>query len=155
MRKGGADGKPRSETRWILPPMATRGPRSKGKPFGEQLGERLKDIRERRGLTQEQLAQAVKMNAARISDYESGRIVPKLEKAVALAAALAVTLDELVGRTTPEVAEDVRDPRLRAGVSELEKTGNARLVEVAGATVEAYVVLAHHEALEQRRPRRP
>ena len=134
--------------------MGTRGPRTKGKPFGEQLGERLKETRERRGLTQEQLAHAVKMNAARISDYESGRIVPKLEKAVALAVALDVTLDELVGRTTPEVTEDVRDPKLRAGVSELEQTGNARLIEAAGTAIEAYVTLAHHEAIELRRPRR-
>lgn len=134
--------------------MATRGPRPKRKNFGEEFGERLKSARERRGFTQEQLAEAVGMHAGRISDYESGRIVPQLEKAARMAGVLEITLDELVGGVTPEVTDDVRDPRLRASVRALEATANPRLIDAAGTTVEAFVALAGHEEFESSRTKR-
>lgn len=82
------------------------------------------------------------MHAARISDYESGRIVPQLEKAARMAAALEVTLDELVGGKPSEVADDVRDRRYRASARDLEATANTRLIDAAGTTVEAFVAPA-------------
>lgn len=51
----------------------------------------------------------------------SGRFAPQLEKAAKLAVALEVALDELIGRDTPEVTEDVRDPKLRSRVRALEQ----------------------------------
>ncbi len=54
-------------------------------------------------------------------------LAPQLEKAAKLAVALEVTLDELVGRDTPEVTEDVRDPKLRSSVRALEATGEQAL----------------------------
>lgn len=134
--------------------MASRGARVKGKTFSEAFGERLRGLREARGLTQEQLATAVKMNATRLSDYESGKIVPRVEKAIALAEELDVSLDELVGRKAPEVTDDVRDPKLRAAVRALEQTGSRRLIDAAGTSVEAFVALAHHETFESRRSKR-
>jgi transcriptional regulator with XRE-family HTH domain len=134
--------------------MATRTPRGKGKTFAEEFGERLRSARERRGLTQEQLAEMVGITASRESEYESGRFAPQLEKAAKLAVALEVTLDALVGRDTPEVAEDIRDPKLRASVRALEATANGRYLDAASLAIEGFASLARHDEFEARRPRR-
>jgi hypothetical protein len=39
-------------------------------------------------------------------------------------------------------------------VRELEAMANARLIDAAGTTVEAFVALARHEDFEERRPER-
>lgn len=134
--------------------MATRTPRGKGKTFAEEFGERLRSARERRGFTQEQLAEMVGITASRESEYESGRFAPQLEKAAKLAVALEVSLDALVGRDTAEATEDIRDPKLRASVRELEATANARYLDAASLAVEGFASLARHDEFESRRPRR-
>lgn len=133
--------------------MATRSPTGHGKTFAEKFGERLKNARERRGLTPEQLAEMVGIAASRESEYESGRFAPQLEKAVRLAVALEVTLDELVGRHAPEIAE-VRDAKLRASMRALEATANARYLDAARLAVDGLASLARNDALEARRPPR-
>jgi DNA-binding XRE family transcriptional regulator len=57
----------------------------------------IKVWREHRGLSQRQLAEAVGARAAYVSQLETGRKRPSLEMAKALAGALSVTLDDLVG----------------------------------------------------------
>lgn len=131
--------------------MATRGPSGDGKTFAVKFGERLRNARERRGLTQEQLAAMVGVAASRESEYESGHFTPHLEKAVKLAVALEVTLDELVGRHPPEIA-DVRDAKLRASVRALEATANTRYLDAARLAVDGLASLARTDALEARRP---
>ena len=107
----------------ILRPMATRSPRGKGKTFAEVFGERLKAARDRRKLTQEEVAEAAGLQASRLSEYESGRLAPQLERAAKLAAALGVSLDELVGLREGGVPGEVRDGRLRASIPPSD-TGN-------------------------------
>ena len=57
----------------------------------------LKVWREHRGLSQRQLAEVVGARAAYISQLETGRKRPSLALAMALAKALSVTIDDLVG----------------------------------------------------------
>ena len=67
------------------------------------LGANLRYWRQKRGLTQEQLAQAVGIIQNTIARYESGVNEPLLSKAVQLADALSISVDALV---STEIADD-------------------------------------------------
>jgi len=68
--------------------------------------ERLKNAREQRGLSQAQLAAKSKLPPASVSHFESGPRKPSFDKLKALATALDVTTDYLLGRSdTPDVSE--------------------------------------------------
>src|SRR5918995_433855 len=94
----------RRKSRAILRPMATRTPRGKGKTFAEEFGERLKAARDRRKLTQEEVAEA---------------------------AGLGVSLDELVGLREGGVPGEVRDGRLRASILALDATAREPYIDAA------------------------
>ena len=58
----------------------------------------IRDIRVKRGLTQDQLAALSHVPRICISRYESGKYYPSLSNAMKLAKALDVSIDELIGR---------------------------------------------------------
>lgn len=62
------------------------------------LAENLKKRREEYELSQEELAKKVGIDRATISRYEAGYKVPSLYTTVAIADALNISVDELVGR---------------------------------------------------------
>ena len=57
----------------------------------------LREIRKSRGMTQEALSRAARINRVNIAKYESGKSAPSLQSAEKLAQALNVTVDELIG----------------------------------------------------------
>lgn len=59
-------------------------------------GNNIRRIRIERGLSQEELAQAVGVTGSAISRWESGQRQPNIEKLKKLSAALGVTVDELL-----------------------------------------------------------
>ena len=61
------------------------------------LGNRIKQARERIGITQEELADSIGVSRTTIARYELGEIEPKLRNLVALAERLAVSADYLLG----------------------------------------------------------
>ena len=61
--------------------------------------QRLKDTRERKGLSQGELAQLTGLKPAAVSHFETGIRLPSFENLRRLADALAITIDYLVGRT--------------------------------------------------------
>ena len=65
--------------------------------FRKIFGHRLRIVRTRAGLTQKQLADAIGVNHAAISQYEAGSNTLPLERAVQLAFTLEVSLDFLCG----------------------------------------------------------
>lgn len=68
--------------------------------------ERLKEIRESRNMTQDELGEAVGANRVAISRYENGIIRPTSKRMAALAGALGVTVEYLMGgENTPEQKE--------------------------------------------------
>jgi DNA-binding XRE family transcriptional regulator len=69
---------------------------------GETMGERLKRLREARGMSQPQLAEAARIPVGTLRQWEQDRRLPSLEGFFAVADGLGVTLDELAGRTAPE-----------------------------------------------------
>lgn len=62
-----------------------------------KFNERLKELREKNHLTQEQLAKASGVSSRMIQRYEYGTSRPRLDAAEKLAKALNVTTDELLG----------------------------------------------------------
>ncbi|MCT2385937.1 helix-turn-helix domain-containing protein [Erwinia pyrifoliae] len=68
--------------------------------------ERLKVLRETRGLTQARLAEMIATLPRVYNRWERGHIVPQLDYLVKLADVLQVSLDELVGRT--DISKDAK-----------------------------------------------
>jgi len=70
-------------------------------PFPQVFGERLKQARLSRHLSQSALATHLAIGRSTLVEYESGATVPSLTVAVRLADALEVSLDWLCGLTPP------------------------------------------------------
>lgn len=59
----------------------------------EEIGQKIKILRKTRGLTQQQLAEKLRVKRATISNYEIGRRSPHIKELEAIAEALNVGLD--------------------------------------------------------------
>ena len=81
-------------------------------PFPEQvsdmeLNEKLQELRKKKGLTQEELAELLYVSRAAVSKWESGRGYPSIDSLKALAAFFSVTIDELLsGDEVLTIAEE-------------------------------------------------
>ena len=62
-------------------------------------GSHLKTVRKSKGFTQKQLAEAIGATEAGVQNYERGARKPTFDMLIALANALDVSLDYLVGRS--------------------------------------------------------
>lgn len=105
-------------------------------PDPTTFGRRLKEQREARGWTQEQLSQRSKVPAGMVSHFETGvRGTPSADNLVKLANALQVTIDYLLGRSDrPELAS----PRVAAAFRGLA-TASDKTVDAALTVVETLV----------------
>ena len=70
-----------------------------------KFNERLKELREKNNLTQEQLAKKSGVSSRMIQRYEYGTSRPRLDAADKIAKALSVTTDELLGNADMLVAQ--------------------------------------------------
>ena len=61
-----------------------------------EFGEKLLNLRKSRGLTQEELAQALYVSRTAVSKWESGRGYPSIESLKGIAGYFSVTVDELI-----------------------------------------------------------
>ena len=61
-----------------------------------EFGQRLQDLRKQKGLTQEELANALYVSRAAVSKWESGRGYPNIDSLKAIARFYSVTVDELL-----------------------------------------------------------
>ena len=82
-----------------------------------EFNEKLLELRKKRGLTQEELAQALYVSRAAISKWESGRGYPGIDSLKAIGAFFAVTIDELLSAdrllTIAEGERKERETRFR------------------------------------------
>ncbi|MDE6087567.1 MAG: helix-turn-helix domain-containing protein [Oscillospiraceae bacterium] len=62
------------------------------------LGENLKSVREKRGLTQEKLAKEVEVNRVNLAYYENGTKVPSVAVLTRIADTLDCSIDGLLDR---------------------------------------------------------
>lgn len=71
-----------------------------------EFNEKLQSLRKQKGLTQEELAQALYVSRTAISKWESGRGYPSIDSLKVLAAFFGVTIDELLtGKEAINLAE--------------------------------------------------
>lgn len=70
-----------------------------------KFSERLKKLREEKGLTQVQLSELTGITARQIQKYEGGQSRPRLDAAEKLAKALNVSADELLGNADMLIAQ--------------------------------------------------
>ena len=70
-----------------------RGGRNKVIP----LGDKLRDLRNERNLSQAQLAKRIGVNSSTVALYETGDRLPSLPRLIALSRSLGVTTDYLLG----------------------------------------------------------
>lgn len=61
-----------------------------------EFNEKLQELRKQRGLTQEELAEALYVSRTAVSKWESGRGVPNIESLKAISKFFSVTIDELL-----------------------------------------------------------
>ena len=73
-------------------------------------GERIKNIRKRLGMSQDQLSELASLNRVTIAKYESGRIEPGANALARIADALGVSTDVLLGREEESEIKSVRKP---------------------------------------------
>jgi transcriptional regulator with XRE-family HTH domain len=69
---------------------------------GTGFGERLKDFRKQRGLSQRQVASAINMTAAAVCNWEQGKSRPRAAVLPRLSAILHVSIDQLLGKGSPD-----------------------------------------------------
>lgn len=75
----------------------------------QSIADALREAREAKGWTQEDLAEAAQMNRTTIAKYETGRIEPKSKSLKRLAAALEVDVNVLIGSGMNEMSEEERE----------------------------------------------
>ena len=72
-----------------------------------EFNEKLQELRKQKGLTQEELAEALYVSRTAISKWESGRGYPNIESLKALAKFFSVTIDDLLsGEEVLTIAEE-------------------------------------------------
>lgn len=67
------------------------------------LNERIRQLREARGMTQVELARQLSVTKQSVSNWENNNIQPSVEMAVAIADFFGVSLDDLLGRTKKQM----------------------------------------------------
>ncbi len=87
---------------------------------------RLKELREARGWTQQQLADAAGLNKFGVAQIEQGRHQPTWETVVALCKALGVACDAFMQEPTPRPSAGPGRPPKAAGEAEPEQPKRPR-----------------------------
>lgn len=86
----------------------------------DAIGERIKEARQERGLSQEELAQIINSTKSAISRYESGKRQPRLDQLQRIANALNVTVGFLQGYESMD-SKQIIDALKRKDVREFER----------------------------------
>ena len=95
----------------------------------DAIGERIKEARQERGLSQEELAQIINSTKSAISRYESGKRQPRIEQLKSIASALDVDVNWLMNGYTLEQRDQVWKEKVSRRFEEADawKKGKDRL----------------------------
>ena len=99
------------------------------------VGQRIKDAREAKNLTQEELAALVNLSSTHVSVIERGLKVTKLDTFVAIANALDVSADELLVDVVAHSITGVSN-RLSDKISSLPMKEQKKIIKVIQALIE-------------------
>lgn len=95
----------------------------------EKLGARVKELRLKMGLTQNQVAQALHVTPGYISNVENNRTAMSLRILTYYAKLCGITLDSLVGRIDPEYEKSALDNELLDKLSKLDSVKKRKLLK--------------------------
>ena len=93
---------------------------------------RIKERRDKLGMTQTQLAKAAELTPAAISQFESGARKPAFDTLSSLADALKVTTDYLLGKKAHGYDDLLADPKVSVmfrGIMDLSEEDKETLIE--------------------------
>lgn len=99
------------------------------------VGQRIKDAREEKNLTQEELVALVNLSSTHVSVIERGLKVTKLDTFVAIANALDVSADELLVDVVAHSVTGVSN-RLSDKISSLPMKEQKKIIKVIQALIE-------------------
>lgn len=99
------------------------------------VGQRIKDAREAKNLTQEELAALVNLSSTHVSVIERGLKVTKLDTFVAIANALDVSADELLVDVVAHSVTGVSN-RLSDKISSLPMKEQKKIIKVVQTLIE-------------------
>jgi transcriptional regulator with XRE-family HTH domain len=126
--------------------------------YRKRVGGAIREARAQRGLTQADVAKAINVDITTISGIERGANVPTLQTVEAIANALGVGLDRLIGRPAPDAAASppATPPNAHQGSLE-EQVASLRddLITIGDTARMALRLAQQHEAdLAPRRSRK-
>lgn len=104
--------------------------------MSQTIGDKLRLLREARGMTQDDLAEAANLNRVTIAKYESGRIEPKSKTLLKLANALEVSPDYLITAEHIEKEAEFLPPKsteakiISAGIDRMSPENRARALNM-------------------------
>ncbi|MGJ0908831.1 helix-turn-helix domain-containing protein [Clostridium botulinum] len=84
-------------------------------------GDRLKELREEKDLTQEELGKLLNVSRQTVSGYEAENIEPNINNLVKLANIFSVSLDYLLGRTKERYNLNLENKKNKALIVDLIK----------------------------------
>ena len=116
-----------------------RPPKHKRPPLGEQIAA----FRERAGLSQQQLADALQVNQQMIAYWERRAVTLRPEQLAGVADALKVSVEELLGKQAPKVRGNGPSGKARQvfeAVSRLPRRQQQKIVEVVEALIAQHAV---------------
>ncbi len=76
-----------------------------------RIGARIRECRERAGLTQAQLASAAFVTRQSVGNWEGGKTLPDVQSLQLVAQALGTTVDGLLGGEVPAIAQETTEAR--------------------------------------------
>ena len=80
-----------------------------------EFNEKLQELRKRKGITQEELADAIYVSRAAVSKWESGRGYPNIDSLKAISKFFSVTVDELISSEQAlTIAEEEQDRKQKS-----------------------------------------
>lgn len=112
-------------------------------PTDELIGKRIQEIRIRRGMTQEQLADRIHISKSSISEWEACKRVPQMKTLRKIAEALGVDVWEIIGFNdvsidpAQQAREELADDPDRKALLNLARYGSAKDVKQVAALINA------------------
>jgi len=100
------------------------------------IGRNIKDLRERRGLSQEELADKIGKTRSAVSQYESGKIVPRMGTIEDLAFAFDVTKDVIINGYAHDDTVSADEREMLSILRKMDGRKRAALLGVARAMLE-------------------
>lgn len=87
------------------------------------IGERIREIRKKTGLTQDEFGKKIKIHARQLGKYEAGIGHPSLETLIKIAKFADVSIDYLISSEEKELAKRARifDPELAVLTKQIDK----------------------------------